>query len=318
MTYIVGAYAASPALHAWDPALEREYYDSLLGLSAVRGLELPWIGGLHLHDEEWLLRNLPAQWDLVLTDVAGTVRRVAADPAYGLASRDEEGRAAALADAARMRDDVHRLVDASGRASVIAVELHSAPRLDRTDSARFSQSLAEIASWDWAGSDLVVEHCDTRVPDHEPAKGWSRLEDEAAAIEGTGIGLSLNWGRSAIELRDARAVVGQVREAHASGQLRGLVFSGVAQEPTGYGAAWEDAHLPFARSDGFPLGSPDSLLTLDRVADALEAAGTLDWLGIKFGWPGREGSVEDRIAMIASGLQVLDSVVVEERTDSVR
>lgn len=313
MNYIVGAYAASPTLHAWNPELEREYYDGLLALDTLRGLELPWIAGLHLHDEKWLLRNLPAQWDLVVTDVAGTVRRVAEDAGYGLASADPDGRAAALADVARMRDDVHRLVDNSGRASVIAVELHSAPRRVGTDRRHLAQSLAEIASWDWAGGDLVVEHCDTDVADHPPAKGWSTLQDEVAAIAGTGVGLSLNWGRSAIELRDARAVADQVREASASGALRGLILSGAASEPSDFGAAWEDAHLPFARSEEFPRGSADSLLTTDRAAEAIAAAGDLQWLGIKFGWPGREGAVADRVDLIATGLAALDGVVTRVR-----
>jgi hypothetical protein len=316
--FIVGAYAASPTLYSWNPDLEQQYFEGLAGLDSVRGLELPWIGGLHLHDETWLLGHLPDRFDLVVTDVPHTVRRVAVDASFGLGSLHDEGRAAAVLDVARLRDDVHRLADHAGRAAVIAVELHSAPRALNGSAAHLAKSLYEIASWDWAGAALVVEHCDTWVPTHEPAKGWMPLAEEIAAIAGTGVGLSLNWGRSAIELRDGDAVVEQVRQARDSGVLRGMILSGAADQPDEFGAAWEDAHLPFARTDEFQRGSTASLLTLQRAADAVGAAGEIDWLGIKFGWPGREGAIAARVDMIATGLCALTSIIHNQEVDRVR
>ena len=301
----VGAYAASPTLFHWDAALEEAYLAGIDGIAGVRGLELPWIGGLHRHDPDWLLRSLPARLDLIVTGVPCAVGSLAKDPDYGFASRAEHGRQAALEDAARLRDDIHRLTDAAGRASVVAVELHSAPRADRGSAEALSRSLAEIEEWDWGGAELVVEHCDALVDGREPQKGFLALDDEIGALSSTGVGLSLNWGRSAIELRDPDSLPAHIARARESGRLRGLIFSGAAAEPGAFGAPWQDTHLPFARSSDFGWGDPHSLLTLDRARAALLSAGDLAWLGFKFGWMREDSSVADRIEMIDSATRLL-------------
>lgn len=299
---IVGAYAASPTLQGWDPQVEREYLDGIDAIEGVRGLELPWIGELH-RDPEWLLDALPPRFDLVLTDVPWAVRSVASDPEYGLASRSDRGRLLALDDARRMRDDVARIADAGG-ARVIAVELHSAPRASEGDAARLAESLSELSAWDWSGADLVVEHCDALVDGQAPQKGFLPLRDEIAAIAGPGVGLSINWGRSAIELRDGDAVAGQIALARESGALRGLILSGATDSPGSFGGAWDDSHAPFAQSPAFPWGIRESLLTIDRAREAIAAAGDIDWLGFKFGWM-RGGPAEFRLDMIRTATEIV-------------
>lgn len=309
MRVIVGAYAASPAHTTWDPLLEAEYYEQLAAVPGLRGLELPWLGGLHPHDDRWLLKSLPSAWDLVVTDVGGTVIRLSEDPRYGLGSRDAVGRRAAVDDVARLRDDVDRLNQAVGRRAVIAVELHSAPLASNGDSESLAQSLTEICGWDWGGARVLIEHCDTLVEGHIPEKGYLSLPDELSAIElsETPVGIALNWGRSAIELRDADRVLDHI--ALAANHLSALVFSGASSLSSAFGSAWTDAHLPFATEES------TSLLNADRAAAALAAAGRLDWVGLKMGWRPVDAPIADRVRMIADGIRLIGEAAPALRTN---
>lgn len=312
---IVGAYAASAAHSVWSPRLERELFDGLAALPLVRGLELPWTTGLHPHDDAWLLANLPAGFDIVLTSIPGTVARLRHDADFGLASRAPDGRTAALAEALRLRDGVRRLNDARGRASVLAVELHSAPSAQKGGTDAFTASLAELAGHDWDGARLVVEHCDAMVPGHPAEKGFLGLHDELSALDRVGdvVGLSINWGRSVIELRDADSVTEHITAAARRGHLRGLMFSGASSRDGAYGAAWADAHLPAAPSADFPDGEPSSLLTQRHIEKSLRLAGDLDWVGLKFGWQPADSPVRKRVAMIGQAAQMIDGLVPAHR-----
>lgn len=307
MNIIVGAYAASPAHAVWRPKLEKEYFSALADIVGLGGFELPWINGLHPHDETWLLTHLPPHLDIVLTDIGATVQRLAADSRFGLASLDESGRRAALIQTQRVRDGVHRLNQAAGRRVVTAVELHSAPLAKDGHASALAKSLGVIATWDWAGASLLIEHCDASVEGQRAEKGYLRLEDELTAIATSGqdVGISINWGRSAIELRDANQVTEHVRTASEAGSLRAIVFSGAANEPSLFGGPWEDAHLPLAPSERFPRGEPTSLLTEERLSRTLAVAGNLDWVGLKFGWRPPGSPVSDRVSMIADGVRVV-------------
>lgn len=272
---LLSAYAASPAHGRWDPQLEAELLPALCTLPGVAGLEVPWIDGLHPHDAEWFLRHVPAGIRLALTPLPFVMARVASDPRYGIASPDEAGRAAALGDLARVAADVARIREDSP-AEVALVALHTAPRGGGTGSA-LARSLAEAATWDWNGAQLVIEHCDAFTTAHEPEKGFLDLATELACLRGTSARMWMNWGRSAVELRDPDAVTAQLHEASASGLLAGLSFSGTAGQDGPYGAAWADAHLPIREADE----ASQSLLDAARVSAALAAAGPVGWLGVK-------------------------------------
>lgn len=306
--YFVGAYAASPAHQQWQPALEREYLQAVTALPRVAGLELPWIDGLHPHDDQWLLSNFPSGADVLLTDIPGTVQRLAQQPTFGLASPDTENRAEALCIVARMRDDAHRLNDHMGRATVRTVELHSAPRASSGHPNALADSLEQIAAWDWDGAELVIEHCDTEVAGQKPEKGYLSLSAEVEAIKrsGTNVGISLNWGRSAIELRNPDRVTEHITYAAASGLLQGLMVSGASDRKSILGPAWTDAHHPFQASTLHPHGEPTSLLTEERLTKAFTAAGPLGWAGVKVGFVGGPGGLSSRVTMIADALDALD------------
>lgn len=304
---LVSAYAASPAHTQWDPALERPLLEGLCALPDVVGLEIPWLGALHPHDTDWLRANVPAGATLALTGLPWVMRRCAADAAYGIASTDRDGRRAALEDLRGQADDARRLND-DGRARVALVSLHTAPQLTGSRDA-LTESLGEIAGWDWDGAELVVEHCDAAVPGQAHEKGFLALADEMDAVTRSGapVGLWLNWGRSAIELRDADAVTAQVRACAENGLLRGLAFSGAAATDGPYGAAWVDAHLPLASTDE----SSGSLLDDRRVADAVAAAGPLEWAGLKVSRRPSDRTADDVIRTVAANLAVVESAFAQ-------
>lgn len=274
---LVSSYAVSPAHATWHPELEAELLPALCALPGVVGLEVPWMGGIHPHDSEWFLHHVPAGVELAVTPLPWVMRRCAADARYGIASPDEDGRRAAIADLRAVAHDVRR-IGRDADASVTVVALHTAPQ-GGGDRARLAASLAEIAGWDWAGAQLVIEHCDAALPGHPWEKGFLTLDDEIGAMLSVDVPLALwlNWGRSVIETRDADAVTEQIAVAAAAGRLAGLTFSGSAAVDGPYGPAWTDGHLPFAAADP----ASGSLLDAPHVAAALTAAGEVERLGLK-------------------------------------
>jgi hypothetical protein len=251
---LVGAYAASP-----DLSLEPAYYEGLRALPFITGLEIPFYGkpigdGL-----------LDPRWNNVLTCIPGVMLELAQNPAFGLASGDEAGRQAALAFTERARQAVHGLNRHFGRAVVRAVEIHSAR--------------------------LSVEHC--RVPGHAPAKSFLALGEEIAALRqsqgATPAGILINWGRSAIEGRDAAGPYAHLKLA--GDLLDGLMFSGATSADPLYGA-WADSHAPFARE------CPNSLLTEDRAKECLKILPPQSFVGFKMQALPATLTVEERIEFI--------------------
>jgi hypothetical protein len=297
----VSAYAASPAFSRWDPSLEAELLPALCELPGVVGLEIPWLGSIHPHDPAWFLRQVPPGARLALTPLPWVMRRAAELPSYGIASTDAGGRAAALDDLRRLHRDARR-IEGESPATVALVALHTAPR-GGGDAGTLAASLDEIGSWDWGGASLVIEHCDAVRPGQAFEKGFLALADELAVLEvaAPDIGLWMNWGRSAIELRDPDAVTRQIAEAAASGRLAGLTFSGAAAEDGPYGAAWVDTHPPLLSTD--PASA--SLLDDAHVAAALAAAPDVPALGLKVSRLPSDRTAADVVATIARNLDVV-------------
>lgn len=310
--YVVGAYPASPAHSDWNPVLESSFFQLLSLDSRICALELPWLGSLHPHDENWLLKNYPESFHAVFTDIPFVMSRLSQSATYGLASGDEGGRKSAISDLRTLNDGVRKFNDSRQKQVVSVVEIHTAPR-KVGEVTSLAKSLEEVAGWNWDGASLVIEHCDAWVEGQQPEKGFLTLEGEIEAIGLSGInaGIFINWGRSAIELRDADLVVEQIAKARERGVLRGLIFSGTSDQEGIFGPAWIDAHHPFQRSERHIYGDPLSLLTGSRAASALREAGPLPWIGIKLGWlKSVEGTVEQRFQMISSALDALDEIFI--------
>lgn len=307
-TYVVSAYPASPAHSNWNPDVEREFFNSLSKDSRIGALELPWLGSLHPHDDAWLIKHLPEDFSAVITDIPFVMSRIGQTVHYGLASNDKDGRKAAINDLRNFNEAVHNFNDARQRQVVSVIEIHTAPR-KTGDVHPLASSLEEIASWNWGGASLAIEHCDAWVEGQQPEKGFLTLNQEIEAIQlsGVDIGLFINWGRSAIELRSADRVAEQITSARESGFLQGLIFSGASDQDGVFGPAWIDAHYPFRKSERHIYGDPLSLLTETQAELAINAAGDIPWLGIKLGWlKSVEGTIEQRTQMISSALDALD------------
>ena len=314
MPYIVGAYAASPTAAIWDPVAESAYLEQVAALPTFGGLELPYAGSLH-HDESWLMANLNPSWDLVLTTIAGTVARNAADPDFGLASTRPASRRAAVEFNTGVASAVQQLNDWAGRRMVVAVELHSAPT-GRGDPTALTTSLEEISRSDWDGAAITLEHCDAVTNDHSAQKGYLSLADEIEVIRQApdAFGITLNWARSAIEGRSTGAAVEHIVAAREAGVLTGLMFSGAASRQGAFGDAWLDAHLPptsagFAQFADLLSTEPSSLLGPTEIADALEAAdGSQRFTGIKIGVRPLDLPIASRVGFIADALQMVERV----------
>ena len=299
MKTFVSLYAAASPAVPWDSRAEGALLDGFEAMD-LAGLELPFTGALH-RDEAWLLPRLRPQWKILVTLLPGTMDRLKADPAFGLASADAGGRRRALDFAEEARRSVRRL---KGLAAVI---VHSAPRLGggaRSSLEAFAQSLTELRTRDWGGAEILVEHCDAFSPERAPDKGFLRIEDECAALRlsegGAPARMLINWGRSAIESRSAAGPLQHLRRANEAELLAGLFFSGATPSHPDYGS-WKDSHAPFEAS------CPASILTPAAAKEALQEAGRVDYLGVKIQpLPVSLGTAE-RLAMIRAGLDALSS-----------
>jgi hypothetical protein len=290
MRHIAGAYPAAP-LELSDRHAQAAFLRRLAESPHVEGLELPYLDQTSV-GERWPLDLMPDRWEHVVTAAPATAVRSRAEPRFGLASTDEDGRHDAVGVAHGVRDAVERLVQRAGRPTVIAVEVHSAPPANGS-AGQLARSLIELADWDWSGARLVIEHCDAVAGPHPPEKGYLSLEAEIEAVTavnehtGAGMGVAVNWGRSVIEARSPQGATEHVARAAGTPLLSGIVFSGVAATPIGAVPAWADAHLPPR-----PL-EPASLLGEAEIRQTLAHAGPaladLDYLGVKVG--ARRGDV---------------------------
>lgn len=294
------AYACSASL---DAETEAALYDGLAELG-VAGLEQPFFGGLHRRDDAWLLDRLRPDWTFVFTLLPGVMDRLNDDQHFGLASADKDGRLRALDFAESARRTIEHLNKYLGRLAVVAVQLHSAPRLTSAKSSIevFADSLSQLRGRDWMGATLLVEHCDAARPGHAPDKGFMRLEDELKAVKlstgKTPVKFSINWGRSALETRSAKGPIDHIRRVVADDLMGALFFSGVSADHPDYGA-WKDSHAPFSTS------CPASLLTPAAAKAALTAAGACPIYGLKLQTLPHTLNVPQRLAVFRDGLDQL-------------
>lgn len=284
----------SSAYNVW-PADDAERLAFMQGLN-----QREWLGGLELgyaDSLEWPV-GTPDDLPAIVTGVPGTTGHNATDPDFGLASPDEAGRQRALEWARGEAATVAGLV-ADGH-PIKAVQIHSAPT-GKAVADIFAESLLELATWDWGGVDLWVEHCDAHVDGQEPNKGYLTLDDEiavlnrvAAAVPDIGWGLVINWARSAIEGRSADTALAHIEQAAASGWLRHVGFSSASGEDTDFGGPWADQHLPLAGTSVAPNGT---LLGAGEVAAAIAAAGDVSY-GLKIALRPKDQSADEKLAAL--------------------
>ncbi|WP_323844978.1 DUF4862 family protein [Microbulbifer magnicolonia] len=318
MGYFVGAYATAPVTESWDPAVQAEYLDGLKAMSNARGLEHPFTGSLHPVDDDWFLSAIDPAWDFVFTGMPGVMQRLGSDASFGIASGVEAGRQAALEFYEQARQAIHKLNRHLGRQAVKALLIHAAPRVTADSgpgAAALATSLQTLASWDWDGAALVLEHCDAFVPGQSADKGFLPIETEIEAVVSANrgaaspVGLCINWGRSALEARGVNGPVAHLEAARAAGLLQGLMFSGVSGRESPYGV-WRDTHMPPAQAFDIPAFEPCSLLTETEFRRCLEVADPdkLDFMGIKISVRPESLGVAERLAYIAGALHILERI----------
>lgn len=288
--YVVGAYASLPASRSEQAA----YYELLGNQPWIDGAELPYPGDLaDPQQREWLAQHLPAHWHSnTVTLIPGTMQHVGRNAKFGLASPDESGRLAALSMLNEARDAIAQLAALRNSSDVAVVEIHSAPTaLANKDAMR--RSINELLSWDWSGAQLVIEHCDQYIEGQPPEKGFLSIDDEIDLCRNTDIGLTINWGRSCVEGRDAELPERHIQAAVEADVLHGIMFSGAGPDETSYGYSWIDGHLPMAPDE------PTSWMTADRVADCVRSAQQSPrYVGAKVCVPA-DASLEERLTHLA-------------------
>jgi Domain of unknown function (DUF4862) len=316
LAYFVGAYAASPNTQGWDSELETSYFQRLKGLSNIKGLEHPFVGTLHPHDDAWFLRNIDPDWHFVFTCIPGVMAALGQNPHFGIASDDPSGRAAAVAFLVKARDAIAALNKASGRCVVDAIQIHTSPKRTNASSSvsALNESLAELVEWDWQGARILIEHCDAFIPNQNAAKGFLSLEDEISAVLATNarfssnLGIVINWGRSAIEARSAQGPLEHIKLAKERGVLAGLFFSGASGAESAYGV-WADSHMPPSINAPGGLGAESSLMTETEIRNCLLASDykTLGVLGLKIGIRPSDSTLDTRLAYLRSALDAIDA-----------
>lgn len=317
MKYFLGAYAASPNVSGWHAELETAYYQQLKSLNQLRGLEHPFTGSLHPHDDNWFLANIDPAWDYLFTTIPGVMNALAKNPLFGLASEDEAGRLAAIAFMQQANQAIAKLNQHLGRQAVTAIMLHSAPARHKAEgsAAALEKSLATLLSWDWHGAQLLLEHCDALLPGQQPSKGFLSLQDELQVLAAMNakyqpakpLGVVINWGRSVLETRDAEGALQHIAAAKAQGLLQGLMFSGISDQATAYGA-WQDSHQPIKNGAKVLIGEPGSWLTEQAVAACLASCRDLELsvLGLKIGIRPHTASLAERMDYLRSQLSVFE------------
>lgn len=307
MKLYASSYAAASPVEPWDKDAEAALFASFANWG-LAGLEIPFYGSLHRHDDSWLIDQLRPEWRHVLTLAPGTLDRLKENKNFGLASADRDGRARAVDFAQAACLAVQNLNKRLGRSAVVAVDMHSAPRLDghgaRSSVERFADSLTQLRRMDWGGAEILVEHCDAAIAGQSADKGFLRLEDECTAIRlssgATRARVLINWARSAIEARSAEGPIAHIQRAKDADLLGGVFFSGCTRNHPEYGA-WKDFHAPFSTV------CPASLLTPKAAKDSLHAAGAVDYLGVKVQpLPAALGTAE-RLAMIKDALNAVSA-----------
>lgn len=271
---MVAAYVAVPT----ERAEAESFYAALRAEPYVAGLEVPCSADGSLQSpfgESWLVDQLDSAWSITLTTLPSTMVALAASAEFGLASTSQSGRRAAIDVVAGALDAAARLKAERGL-DVPAVLVHSAPRSPLASADALAASLHELGNREFGSTKIVIEHCDAASADHVPAKGFLDLDLELKAIEASPRigGLLVNWGRSAIETRNADGPVVHVERARDAGMLYGVVFSGASDQATVYGEPWADAHLPLA-------GEVESLMSAEEIGRTLRASGRDVVLGVK-------------------------------------
>ncbi len=323
--FIVGAYTSSPNLFDWNKSREKNFFAKFNEIDNVRGLEIPfWGNSLHPNDDSYFLSLLKPEWEYVITCVPATMKRLELEQQFGLASLVEDSRKKAIENVNLARLATGKLVNHFGRNCVIAVELTSSPKttpeLIQSDVEKLYESLKEICGWDWYGAKIVIEHCDAYSEQNKiPQKGFLSLEDEIQVItkineeQNTQLGLTVNWGRSAIEGRSVKEPEIHVRKASKFRVLSGIMFSGVSDKADSLYGVWKDLHAPPPKGFDIKNFEETSLMSFRNIQRTLKACdkNKIDYIGLKLLPLPYELSISKRININKDAIKLIKKAIKE-------
>lgn len=238
----------------------------------------------------------------ILTAVPA-LNALAVEHAAGLAAKDEDARRRAI-DLVRDQARWVATVNGARPGSIALVSLIAGPSPADADLDALRRSFDEVAAMDWSGARPVLEHCDALRPGQPAAKGFLELADELTVLPAQ-LGLTINWGRSAIEGHSAAYVSEQI--ASVSDRLTALMFSGAAAQDTPLGGGpWADEHVPMrelADVDPALAFAELSLLGASEIEVALAAAQP-DVVGVKIKLPASL-PVDTRLAALRRAVELV-------------
>lgn len=320
LDYIIGAYASAPTIEIDNRDAESKFYEELTAsIPNIKGLEIPfWGEDVHIYGLEFLLSYIRPHWDNVLTCIPGSVTALKTDRHFGIASTNDLARREAVKMHKRANEVVQQVCDHFGRKAIMAVHLATAPGCPAPGVSRsidsLQRSMDEILSWDWNGARLVIEHCDTAIGECPPQKGFMSIEEEISVLNFLkseyNVGITLNWGRSAIEGKSPDQVIEHIKVATANNLLSGFIFSGTAIDDKKYGS-WTDSHMPFAPAFNSKFHEEHSLLTPTHVRETLEALDieNLDYIGVKLlSKQEDKTSTQRRVGINKDAIAILESI----------
>ncbi|EEH63483.1 hypothetical protein HMPREF0044_1407 [Gleimia coleocanis DSM 15436] len=288
--FLVGAYAALPA----EKAEQVDFYTALAETGWINGIEIPY-PGIFATDFEWLTQQLKGRFPhSVITAIPGTMGRMGVNKSFGLASPENDSRLEGLQFVNDILTTIDQMHQYAGERIVTGVEIHSAPGVE-ADKEAFKRSLDTLSnSFDAAGLDLIIEHCDAYNPAVPGEKRFLTVTDEIWAARDTLARLTLNWGRSVVETHDAKVPAKHLQEILDADLLAGVMFSGAGAEATQYGPVWADAHLPLVTDE------PTSWMTPELVRECMDMArGHETYKGIKIQTP-KTASIEERLQFLTN------------------
>lgn len=304
--FYVGMYATSPTLFKWNEALERDYVNSIKEfLPNISGLELPfWGNGIHQYSDDFLKSHYKKEWDYVMACVPGNMNELSKDPHFGLASDNNEGRAKAIQFYKKANEAVLSLNHWSEKKSVKNVQIVTSPSTPHPEVSSSKESLLkslnELLSWDWNGSKLTIEHCDHADKEGNFIKGFLSIEDEISAIEQINnpqLGITINWGRSALEGKSSAHAISHLKLATKKEVLKGMMFSGTCLNSSQYGS-FQDNHAPVKNDHQYSEAT--SLLDENQMIESFKSIdlNSLDYLGMKIlSMPMDSSTLEQRIGV---------------------
>jgi len=316
MKVLVGAYASVPSDASWDQQAEQLFYRQLKNNPYIDGLEIPFTGKLHKFDNDWFYAQLDERWRYVITCIPGTMGELSKEPHFGIASNNEAGRLKAINFYRQANQAIKQLNNHFNKPVVTHIQIHSAPTLNAQASSSISalvKSLQELQNWDWHGAKLVLEHCDAQRETYPSEKGFMRLEDEISALTIANqhakhtLGITINWGRSAIEARSADGAIQHMELCIKAGLLTGLIFSGASSQSALYGS-WKDSHMPPQINTFDQPINKDSALNEREINRCmqLQQLANLDFVGCKISILPQQQSLANRVRYIEETVAMIN------------